>query len=201
MSNARATGVIPCRRRGAEGTGPMHASTFPPSVSHAPLADPVQPPWRRLVPRPCTDWSTAGCRQCATALRASLPTPANRAPTSDAIQCHAARTFAIDRQFRQFGLQTSRVDARRHRVMAPGPVRQEDTMKTRAAVAVEKGKPLEIMEVDLEGPEPARCWSRSRPPASATPTSSRSRAPTRKACSPPSSGTRAPASSSTSARA
>ena len=25
-------------------------------------------------------------------------------------------------------------------------------MKTRAAVAVEKGKPLEIMEVDLDGP-------------------------------------------------
>ena len=31
-------------------------------------------------------------------------------------------------------------------------------MKTRAAVAVAAGKPLEIMEVDLEGPrEPARC--------------------------------------------
>ena len=27
-------------------------------------------------------------------------------------------------------------------------------MKTRAAVAVEAGKPLEIMDVDLEGPRP-----------------------------------------------
>src|SRR6185436_18573835 len=30
--------------------------------------------------------------------------------------------------------------------------KQEHIMKTRAAVAVEKGKPLEIMEVDLDGP-------------------------------------------------
>ena len=41
---------------------------------------------------------------------------------------------------------------------------------------------------------PARCWSRSRRPASATPTSSRCRAPIRKACSRRSSAMRAPAS-------
>ena len=33
-------------------------------------------------------------------------------------------------------------------------------MKTRAAVALEKAKPLEVMDVDLEGRKPARCWSR-----------------------------------------
>jgi NAD-dependent SIR2 family protein deacetylase len=43
---------------------------------------------------------------------------------------------------------------------------------------------------------PARCWSRSRPPASATPTPTRCRAPTPRACSRPSSATRARASSS-----
>ena len=31
--------------------------------------------------------------------------------------------------------------------------RRKTAMKTRAAVAVEKAKPLEIMEVDLEGPK------------------------------------------------
>ena len=29
----------------------------------------------------------------------------------------------------------------------------EDIMKTRAAVAVEAGKPLEVMDVNLEGPK------------------------------------------------
>ena len=72
-------------------------------------------------------------------------------------------------------------------------------MDIKAAVAFEPGKPLRIETVDLEGPAPARCWSRSRPPASATPTRSRSRARTRRASSPPSSATRAPASWSTSA--
>jgi S-(hydroxymethyl)glutathione dehydrogenase / alcohol dehydrogenase len=58
-------------------------------------------------------------------------------------------------------------------------------MKTRAAVAFEAGKPLEIAEVDLEGPKAtARCWSRSRPPASATPTNSRCRARTPKGLFP-----------------
>ena len=46
-------------------------------------------------------------------------------------------------------------------------------MKTRAAVAYQAGKPLVIEEVELEGRRRARCWSRSRRPASATPTSSR----------------------------
>ena len=47
----------------------------------------------------------------------------------------------------------------------------------------------------------ARCWSRSRPPASATPTNSPCRAPIPRACFPPSWAMRAPASSSRSARA
>jgi S-(hydroxymethyl)glutathione dehydrogenase/alcohol dehydrogenase len=33
-------------------------------------------------------------------------------------------------------------------------------MKTRAAVAFEKGKPLQITEVDLDGPKAGRFWSR-----------------------------------------
>ncbi len=41
-------------------------------------------------------------------------------------------------------------------------------------------KPLEIATVSSRGPRPARCWSRSRRPASATPTSSPSPARTRK---------------------
>ena len=58
-------------------------------------------------------------------------------------------------------------------------------MDVRAAIALEAGKPL----VDRDGParrarRPAKCWSRSRPPASATPTSSRSPAPIRRGCFP-----------------
>ncbi|GIR71704.1 MAG: hypothetical protein CM15mP74_29550 [Halieaceae bacterium] len=42
-------------------------------------------------------------------------------------------------------------------------------MKSRAAVAFEAGKPLEIAEVDVGGPPPARSWWRLRPQASVTP--------------------------------
>ena len=43
-------------------------------------------------------------------------------------------------------------------------------MKVRAAVAVAAGKPLTIETSTSKARRPARCWSRSRPPASATPT-------------------------------
>jgi len=39
-------------------------------------------------------------------------------------------------------------------------------MKTRAPVAFEAKKPLEILELDLERPRPVRCWPRSWRPAS-----------------------------------
>jgi Zn-dependent alcohol dehydrogenase len=42
-------------------------------------------------------------------------------------------------------------------------------MDVRAAVAIQAGKPLEIMTVQLEGPKAGEVLSRSRPPASATP--------------------------------
>ena len=44
------------------------------------------------------------------------------------------------------------------------------------------GKPLEIMEVDLDGPRAGGCLSRSWPPESATRTPSCCRVPTRKGC-------------------
>jgi len=39
-------------------------------------------------------------------------------------------------------------------------------MKTRAAVAFEAKKPLEIVELDLDGQRPAKSWLKSRRPAS-----------------------------------
>ena len=58
-------------------------------------------------------------------------------------------------------------------------------MKVRAAVAREAGKPLSLETVDLDGPQaPARCWSKSRRPASATPMNSPFPAPIPKASSP-----------------
>jgi hypothetical protein len=65
-------------------------------------------------------------------------------------------------------------------------------MKTRAAVAFEKSKPLTVTEVELEGPKASEVLV--EPPASATPTTSRSPAPTRRVCSRPSWATKAPAS-------
>lgn len=44
-------------------------------------------------------------------------------------------------------------------------------MKTRAAIAFEKAKPLEIIEIGLEGPKQARFWLKSRQREFATPTS------------------------------
>ena len=43
-------------------------------------------------------------------------------------------------------------------------------MKTRAAVAFGAGKPLEIAEVDLEGPRQGEVLVEIRPPVSVTPT-------------------------------
>ncbi len=80
-------------------------------------------------------------------------------------------------------------------------------MDVRAAVAVQAGKPLEVMTVQLEGPRAGEVLIEVKATGichtddSATRTISPCRAPTRKACSPPSSAMRAPASSSMSARA
>ena len=75
-------------------------------------------------------------------------------------------------------------------------------MKTRAAVAFAAKQPLEIVEVDLDGPEGrAKCWSRSWRPASATPTPTRSTGSTAKASSPRSSAMRARAWCARSGRA
>jgi hypothetical protein len=67
-------------------------------------------------------------------------------------------------------------------------------MKTRAAVAVAAGKPVEVTEVDLEGPRDGEVLVEIK----ATPTISPSRAPTRRVCSPLFSAMRGRASSSTS---
>ena len=69
-------------------------------------------------------------------------------------------------------------------------------MKTRAAVAFEKGKPLQITEVDLDGPKAGEVLVEVRPPESATPTSSRCPAPTPKGSFLPFWAMRGPASSS-----
>ena len=62
-----------------------------------------------------------------------------------------------------------------------------------------KRAPLTIETVDLEGPKAGEVLSKSRPPASATPTTTRCRAPTLKASSRRSSATKARASWSMSA--
>ena len=79
--------------------------------------------------------------------------------------------------------------------------RTEKLMKTRAAVAFAAKQPLEIVELDLEGPRRAKCWSRSWPPASATPTPTRSTGSTAKGCFRRSSVTKARASCARSGRA
>ena len=63
-------------------------------------------------------------------------------------------------------------------------------MKTRAAVAFEAKKPLEIVELDLEGPKAGEVWLKSRQPAFATRMPTRSTASTAKACFHPSSAMR-----------
>jgi choline dehydrogenase-like flavoprotein len=78
---------------------------------------------------------------------------------------------------------------------------EAQAMKTRAAVAWKAGAPLTIETVDLEGRAPAKCWSRSRRPASATPTGSRCRATTPRALFPAILGHEGAASSSRSAPA
>jgi Zn-dependent alcohol dehydrogenase len=68
-------------------------------------------------------------------------------------------------------------------------------MKTKAAVAVAAGQPLEITEVDLAGPQAGEVLvERSRRPASVIPTSSRYRAPIPRVSFPPFSDTKARAS-------
>ena len=74
-------------------------------------------------------------------------------------------------------------------------------MKTRAAVAFEKAKPLEITQVELDGPKAGEVLVEIKATGICPPTSSRSPAPIPKGCSPPSSAMRAPASSPTSGRA
>jgi len=78
--------------------------------------------------------------------------------------------------------------------------RKEAAMKTKAAVAIEKGKPLVVTEVNLEGPKAGEVLVEVKATAFATPTSSRSRAQTPKDFFRPSWDTRVPASSSMSGR-
>ena len=73
-------------------------------------------------------------------------------------------------------------------------------MKTRAAVALEKGKPLTITEVELEGPKASEVLVEVKATGFVTPTNSRSPGPTRKDYSRPFWATRVPASSSMSGR-
>ncbi len=68
-------------------------------------------------------------------------------------------------------------------------------MKTRAAVAFEAKKPLEIVELDLEGPKAGEVLVEIMATASATPTPIRSTGSIRRGCSPRSSGMKAAASS------
>jgi hypothetical protein len=63
-------------------------------------------------------------------------------------------------------------------------------MKTRAAVAWEAGKPLEIEMIDLEGPKAGEFCYETSPPVSATQMPLRSRATIRKASFRPYSVTR-----------
>ena len=67
-------------------------------------------------------------------------------------------------------------------------------MKTRAAVAFEAKKPLEIVEVDLDGPKNGEVLVEIKATGSATPTPIRLTASTAKESFPRSSATRAPAS-------
>jgi Zn-dependent alcohol dehydrogenase len=73
-------------------------------------------------------------------------------------------------------------------------------MKTRAAVAFEKGKPLTVTEAELDGPKGGEVLIEVKATGIATPTTSRCQAPTRKVCFRLSSATKAPASWSTSGR-
>ena len=62
---------------------------------------------------------------------------------------------------------------------------ESNPMKTKAAVAWKSGAPLTIETVDLQGPKFGEVLSRSRPPAFAIPTTTRSAAPTPRASSRP----------------
>ncbi len=70
-------------------------------------------------------------------------------------------------------------------------------MKTRAAVALEKGKPLQIMEVELEGPKAGEVLVEIKATGICHTDEFTCRAPTRRGCSRRSWGTRARASWST----
>ena len=74
-------------------------------------------------------------------------------------------------------------------------------MDVRAAVAVQAGKPLEVMTVQLEGPKAGEVLVEVKATGICHTDDSLCRAPIRKACFRPSSAMRAPASSSMSARA
>ncbi len=68
----------------------------------------------------------------------------------------------------------SRIEIGAHATGSAQKIENENgriVMRTRAAVAVQAGKPLEIMEVNLAGPKAGEVL-KSRPPASATPTNS-----------------------------
>lgn len=66
-------------------------------------------------------------------------------------------------------------------------------MKTRAAVAFQAGKPLEIVEVDLEGPRHGEVLVEVKATGGVTPMRSRFPVMTRRVRSPPFSATRVPA--------
>lgn len=74
-------------------------------------------------------------------------------------------------------------------------------MKTRAAVAFEAKRPLEIVELDLDGPRDGEVLIEIKATGICILTPIRSTGSTARACSPPSSATRAPASCARSARA
>jgi Zn-dependent alcohol dehydrogenase len=59
-------------------------------------------------------------------------------------------------------------------------------MKTRAAVALEKGKPLTVTDVELDGPKASEVLVEVKPRAFVTPTSSRCPGRIRRAYSRPS---------------
>jgi S-(hydroxymethyl)glutathione dehydrogenase/alcohol dehydrogenase len=74
-------------------------------------------------------------------------------------------------------------------------------MRTRAAVAFEAGKPLEVVDVELEGPKAGEVLVEVKATGICHTDWYTLSATTRRACSPPSSATRVRAWWSTSARA
>ena len=73
-------------------------------------------------------------------------------------------------------------------------------MKTRAAVALEKAKPLVVTEVDLDGPKAGEVLVEVKATGICHTDEFTLSGPTRKDCSRPFSATRVPASSSMSGR-